>query len=203
MRYALGRAKLTDLLALRGIGSLHLHGETLAGLALPDTLPKLIEELPIPFKIIATDYDAMQERVFESGPLVIAVAASIAIPGVILGPEIGGHTFVDGGITNPLPFDRIRDQCDILVAVDVTGRPRPRAKRHRSNMELAVGSLLIMFHQVAELKRAHGGPDIHVEPELVDISGGDFFRLSDVLKAAQQAKDKFKRELETLLNTKS
>jgi NTE family protein len=196
MRYAMGRAGFFDLLAMRGLGSMHLHGETLARLVLPDTLPKNIEDLPIPFKAVATDFDDMRERVFESGPLVRAVAASIAIPGVILGPEIDGHTYVDGGITNPLPFDLVRPHADITVAIDVTGRPRPQAGKARGNMELAIGSLLIMFHQVAELKRANGRPDIYIEPALNSITGADFFRLADVLKAAEPAKDQLKRELE-------
>jgi NTE family protein len=196
MRYIMGRAGIFELLAMRGFGSMHLQGETLAGLALPDTLPKHIEDLPIPFKIIATDFDDMCERVIEKGPLIKAVAASIAIPGVILGPQYDGHTYVDGGITNPLPCDRVREGSDIVVAIDVTGRPKPPVKKHRGNMELAVGSLLIMFHQVAALKRATQQPDIHIEPELNDFSAGDFFRLGDMLKAAQPAKDRLKRELE-------
>ena len=200
MRYVMGRAGIFDLLAMRGFGSMHLQGETLASLVLPDTLPKLIEDLPIPFKVITTDFDDMCERVIESGSLIKAVAASIAIPGVILGPQYDGHTYVDGGITNPLPCDRVRDGSDIVVAIDVTGRPKPPAKKHRSNMELAVGSLLIMFHQVAMLKRATQQPDIHIEPELNDFSAGDFFRLGDLLKAAQPAKDQLKRELEKRIN---
>ena len=46
MRYAFGEKRVNpfDLLALKGLASLHSHGETLAGLALPDTLPKLIED---------------------------------------------------------------------------------------------------------------------------------------------------------------
>jgi NTE family protein len=200
MRYALGRAKLSELLAMKGFGSLHVHGETLANLVLPDSIPQLIEDFPIPFKAIATDFDDMREVVFESGPVIRAVAASIAIPGVILGPVIDGHTYVDGGITNPVPIDRVKKECDIVVAIDVTGRPRPTDRPHRSNMELAVGSLLIMFHQVAELRRATDAPDIHIEPPLGDFSAGDFFRLNDLLKATQPAKDQLKRELEKRIN---
>ena len=54
MRYAFGRAKITDLLALKGISSLHIKGETLAGLVMPDTLPKIIDDLAIPLTVITT-----------------------------------------------------------------------------------------------------------------------------------------------------
>ena len=201
MRYVLGHKKmrLRDLLALKGIASFHIDGETLAGLVLPDDLPVMIEDLAIPFKAVTTDYDLMQERVFTSGPLLRAVAASLAIPGVILGPKIDGHVHVDGGVTNPVPFDHVRENTDIGVAIDVTGRPRPPLRAHHSNMELAVGSLLIMFHQVASLRRAAAPPDIYVEPALVDFSGADFFKAKAMFDAAQPAKDQLKRELELLM----
>ncbi len=198
LRFAFGQKRINpfDLLALRGLASLHVQGETLAGLVLPEELPKLIEELAIPFKVIATDFDTMEERVIESGPLVKAVAASIAIPGVILGPQYDGHTYVDGGVTNPVPFDHVRQGVDIVVAVDVTGRPREANGKQRSNMELAVGSLLILFHQVAGLRRAINPPDIYIRPAIDSFSGGDFFRIREVIEQAQPAKDQLKRELE-------
>lgn len=197
MRYVFGarKTRLADLLALRGLASLHVQGEKLVDLALPDHLPVNIEDMPITFKVVTTNYDLMTEHVFESGPMLRAVAASIAIPGVILGPVIDGHIHVDGGITNPLPFDHVREGTDIVIAVDVTGRPRKPAGKHHSNMELAVGSLLIMFRQVANLKRAISPPDIYVE-SLMDFSAGDFFKLQELLKAAEPAKDQLKRELE-------
>ncbi len=202
MRYAFGEKRVSpfDLLALKGLASMHVDGETLVGIALPDTLPKLIEELTIPFKVIATDFDSMEERVIESGPLLKAVGASIAIPGVILGPQFDGHAYVDGCITNPVPFDHVREGMDIVVAVDVTGRPRAANGTNRSNIELAVGSLLILFHQVAGLRRTISPPDIYIRPAIDAFSGGDFFRIREVLEHAGTAKDQLKRELEKRIN---
>ena len=202
MRYAFGEKRVSpfDLLALKGLASMHVDGETLVGIALPDTLPKLIEELTIPFKVIATDFDSMEERVIESGPLLKAVGASIAIPGVILGPQFDGHAYVDGCITNPVPFDHVREGMDIVVAVDVTGRPRAANGTNRSNIELAVGSLLILFHQVAGLRRTIRPPDIYIRPAIDAFAGGDFFRIREVLEQAGTAKDQLKRELEKRIN---
>jgi NTE family protein len=197
LKFAFGQKRINpfDLLALRGLASLQVHGEKLAGLVLPETLPGLIEDLPIPFKVIATDFDAMEERVIESGSLVKAVGASIAIPGVILGTQYDGHSYVDGCVTNPVPFNRVRDDMDIVIAVDVSGRPREA----NGNIELAVGSLLILFNQVASLRREISPPDIYVRPALDSFSGGDFFRIKEVIEQAQPAKDKLKRELEKRL----
>lgn len=201
LRYAFAekRVKPFDILALKGLASLHVDGERLAGLVLPETLPKLIEDLAIPFKVIATDFDAMEERVIASGPLTKAVGASIAIPGVILGPSYDGHTHVDGGVTNPVPFDHVRQGMDIVVAVDVTGRPREATGNHRSNMELAIGSLLILFNQVAALRRAANPPDIYIRPAIDSFTGADFFRIREVIEQAAPAKEQLKRELEKRL----
>lgn len=155
-RYVFGtrKTKPSDLLSLGGLKSLNLSGERLADIAIPDHLPKNIEDTIIPLKIIATDYERMEEAVLTSGSLVTAVGASIAIPGLISAPMINGRMHVDGGVTNPVPFDRVREGTDLVVAIDVTGRPRMPKNGSVGNLEVAVGSLLIMFNRMAELKRA-------------------------------------------------
>ncbi len=201
-RYVFGvkRARIRDLLALRGLGSLQIKGEKLVDLALPDELPKNIEDTHIPFKVVTTDYERMEERVISSGNMVKAVAASLAVPGIITGPRYDGRVHVDGGVTNPVPFNHARDGCDIVVAIDVTGRPRPAKRAHHSNLELAVGSLLIMFHQVAELRRALAPPDIYIEPAVENFRGADFFKAKEMFEAAKPAKEALKRELEKRIN---
>ena len=201
-RYVFGtrKSKIRDILSLQGLLSLHLHGETLVDLALPDDLPQNIEDTQIPLRIIATDFERMEERVISRGNIVQAVAASIAIPGVIVGPKIEGHIHVDGGVTNPVPFDHAREGMDIVVAVDVTGKPKPARRKHSSNMELAVGSMLIMFNQLAELRRAAAPPDIYIRPEVDHFGSGEFFKARDVFEAASLSKDKLKRALELRLN---
>jgi NTE family protein len=148
---------------------------------------------------VTTDYERMEERLITKGNMVKAVAASLAIPGIIVGPRYDGRVHVDGGVTNPVPFNHVRDGCDIVVAIDVTGRPRPSKGAHHSNLELAVGSLLIMFHQVAELRRALAPPDIYIEPAVESFRGADFFKAREMFEAARPAKDKLKRALELRL----
>jgi len=202
MRYVFGakRTRLSDILALKGLASLQIKGEKLVGLAFPDNLPENIEEMPTPFKVVTTDVDAREEHVISSGRLVTAVAASLAIPGVIQGPRIDGRIHVDGGVTNPVPFNHVRGQCDIIVAIDVTGRPRPPIRGHHSNRELAVSSLLIMYHQVAKLRRAANPPDIYIEPATAGFRGVDFFKLDELFEASQPAKEQLKRALDFRIN---
>lgn len=79
-----------------------------------------IEELPIPFKAIATDLNEQKEIVFSKGSLFGALRASSAIPAVVKPNEYDGLELLDGGILNPLPINfAARQPGDIVVAVDV------------------------------------------------------------------------------------
>jgi NTE family protein len=202
VRYLFGakRARISDLLSLRNIASVQFAGERLTSLVLPESVAARVEDTLIPLKIIATDYEDRSEQVITHGPMARAIAASIAIPGIIRATAINGRLLVDGGVTNPVPFDHVREDVDIVVAIDVTGRPRPSRRRHHSNMELAIGSMLIMFHQIAQLRRAVSPPDIYIEPPVGGFSALEFFRAKEMIAAASKAKDELKRALELRIN---
>ncbi|NNE24066.1 MAG: patatin-like phospholipase family protein [Rhizobiales bacterium] len=191
--------KLNSLFALRGFGSMQIDGAELVRLALPERVADRIEDTVIPFQIIATDFYGQSEVALSEGPMIEAVAASIAIPGVISAPEIGGRVLVDGGMANPVPFDKLPHTCTYKVAVDVTGRPVPRDGKHPSNMALAIGSLLTLFHQIAKLRRDQNPPDFYIEPAVDAFQAPDFFKAEAILRAAVPAKTELKRALEKLI----
>ncbi len=201
-RYVFGtrKSRIGDILSWQGLLSMHLQGEKLVDLALPDSLVQNIEDTEIPLRIVATDFERMEEHVISHGNIVQAVAASIAIPGVIVAPKINDRLHVDGGVTNPVPFNHVREGMDLVVAIDVTGTPKRSERLHPSNMELAIGSMLIMFNQLAELRRAAAPPDIYIRPAVNQFGSGDFFKIRDVLEAAEGSKDELKRALEMQIN---
>ncbi|WP_317180724.1 patatin-like phospholipase family protein [Intrasporangium sp.] len=81
-----------------------------------------IEDLPIPYTAVATDLAARREVWFQRGPVVHAIRASIAIPGVITPIVINGRTLVDGGLLNPLPIEPTAAvSADVTVAVSLSG----------------------------------------------------------------------------------
>ena len=86
-----------------------------------------IEELPIPVTTVATDLVRQREVWFQSGPLLEAIRASIAVPGVITPVHRGDQVLVDGGLLNPLPIiPTVAAHADFVMAVNVTAHsPRP------------------------------------------------------------------------------
>ena len=79
-----------------------------------------IEDLPIPFKAIATNMTAQNEMVFSSGSLYNALKASSASPAVVKPAEMGDLELLDGGILSPLPINfSPKNLGEIIVAVDV------------------------------------------------------------------------------------
>lgn len=90
-----------------------------------------IEDLPIPFKALATDLNTQKEIVFDSGSLYRALRASSAIPAVVKPAEFEDLELVDGGILNPLPINiAYKNPGDIVVAVDVNANiPYDTSKR--------------------------------------------------------------------------
>ena len=79
-----------------------------------------IEDLPIPYSAVATDFIKGEEKVFTSGNLFDAIRASISIPTVFQPFRIGNAYYVDGGLVNPIPINRVkRKRGDLLAVVDV------------------------------------------------------------------------------------
>ncbi len=82
----------------------------------------MIEDLPIPFTAVATDLGARREVWFSSGPVDVAIRASIAIPGVITPVMVNGRLLVDGGVLNPVPVEPvIGADADFTLAVLLGG----------------------------------------------------------------------------------
>lgn len=85
----------------------------------PDTR---IEQLPIPFCAVSTDWKSGREVVFRSGSLFDAIRASISLPSFFEPVQHDGMILVDGGVINPFPLNRVkRTGNDLLVGVDVSG----------------------------------------------------------------------------------
>ena len=81
-----------------------------------------IEDLPIPYCAVATDWKAGREVVIDKGSLFEAIRASISLPSFYEPVRRDDMILIDGGVVNPIPMNRVKRQPgDILVGVDVSG----------------------------------------------------------------------------------
>jgi len=165
----------------------------------PPGLAKEFSDLDIPMKIIATDFYTQSEVVLESGPLLPAIAASSALPMLLTPVEIDNRVLIDGGFVNPTPFDVLQQDGYLSIAVDVTGAEFAQDSRLPSGMETWIGSFSITLHSLVAAKLACTRPDLLIEPPVGRFKTMDFFKVKDLLAAAEPAKDSFKRGLEALL----
>ena len=83
----------------------------------------LLEDLPVRVTTVATDLNRQREVWFQNGPLLRAIRASIAVPGIITPVKLGDQVLVDGGLMNPLPIiPTVSAQADLILAVNATAQ---------------------------------------------------------------------------------
>ncbi|MCA0401660.1 MAG: patatin-like phospholipase family protein [Proteobacteria bacterium] len=87
---------------------------------LPDLIPPRFEDLDIPLCVVAADFHRLERIAFSEGPLAPAIAASMAIPGLVKPVVFENRVLVDGGTVDPLPIRAITRQVDVILAIDVS-----------------------------------------------------------------------------------
>lgn len=176
-----------------------IDGERLLDLFWPQAVPDRFEELGIPFLSVATDYHLHDEVVIGSGPLTPAVAASLAIPGLIKPVTIGGRVLIDGGAINPLPYDRLLGPGRLVLAVDTSAPATVSDSRVPEPLEAMVGVSQILTRALVQRMIERQPPDILIRAGGEGFGGLDFFRWQAILEAAEPAKEEVKRRLSEAL----
>ena len=163
-----------------------------------DNLPvKTFEELKIPLKIVATDYWEQKQVIFDSGDLISAIRASMSIPAVFEPVINDDMVLIDGGITNNLPYDIIQDECDITVAIDVSGNVSIPNKVKAPNLfDNIMNSFTILQDSILKYQMKIKTPDIYIKPELIDVGILDFHKANLILKSVENDVNILKNALE-------
>jgi NTE family protein len=84
----------------------HLHSAAPLRRLLADTLPRSFADLAVPFQCVAAGIEQASAHWFDSGPLVDAVLASCAVPGLLPPVRIGDTHYLDGGLVHSIPVGR-------------------------------------------------------------------------------------------------
>ncbi|CAH1654997.1 Patatin-like phospholipase family protein [Hyphomicrobiales bacterium] len=192
--------RLSDL--VRGLGNpVLIDGERLLDLFWPEAVPDRFEELAIPFFAVAADYHRHAEVLLSEGPLTPAVAASLAVPGLVRPVALGGRVLIDGGAIDPLPYRDLLVPGRIVVAIDVSAPTTATSDtRIPGPMEAIVGASQILTRTLVQRMVERQPPDILIRAGADRIGGLDFFKATAILAAAEPIKDEVKRALERALS---
>lgn len=151
-------------------------------------LTQNFDDLPIPFRAVATDMLSGEMVVLGSGDVSVAMRASMAIPGVFSPVMIDGKVLADGGMMRNLPVDVARELCaDVVIAVWLA-TPPPEVEEISSAFALIERSMDVMLRanerlQIETLTEA----DVGIGVQMGDIGTEDFLRVADAIELGYAA----------------
>lgn len=181
-------------------GPMLLDGEKLLAAFWPAGAPERIEDLPIPFAAAATDFYGRCGALLGAGPLRSAVAASMAIPGLVKPVERDGKALVDGALVDPAPYESLMKVCDVVIACDVIGGPTPGEAASPDRLSALFGATQILQHAVLNEKLKRAPPHLLLRPQVDRFKALDFFSAPRIVRAVDAEREGMKRSIETALN---
>lgn len=146
------------------------------------------DQLPIPFRAVATDMQTGEMVVLGQGDLALAMRASMAVPGAFAPVTIDGRILGDGGLTRNVPVDIARQTCaDVVIAVAVPN-PAPTAEQLRSPLSLLSRTLDVLINANERQQLETLGPDdVKIVIDMGDIGSASFDRVSDAIPIGRAA----------------
>ena len=177
-----------------------LRGEALSNYINRQVNNKLIESLPMPLGIVATDLKSGQGVLFTQGDTGRAVRASSAVPSIFTPVKIGDREYVDGGLVAPVPVRYAKQMgAELIIAVDISAAPEGNASD--GTVAVLLQTFAIMGKSINEY--ALQGADIVVRPELVGVKSGDFTAKRRAIDAGRQAMQRMLPQLRAAIVARS
>ena len=146
---------------------------------------KSFDDLPIPFRCVATDLVSAKEVVFSEGSLQKALRATMSIPGVFSPVRDGDRILVDGGLLGNLPTDVVRKMgADIVIAVhlEVAGANPDQIQSVFGVLGRSI-DVVIRDNEI----RGMAGADMIVNVNLRDYTSFDYDKAGAMMEIGAQA----------------
>lgn len=156
---------------------------------------KSFDDLPIPFRCVATEIKTGKKHVFSDGSLAQALRATMSIPGVFAPVQHGNDIYSDGGAVDNLPVDEARSMgAEVVIASYLNAGP-PEVSSLNSLVGIAGRNVSIMVaaNEVESLKSA----DIVISSDVSKFATLEFSKSSEIIpigvKAAQEQASKLEK----------
>lgn len=146
------------------------------------------DDLPIPFRAIATDIERGEPYVMGGGDLARSIRASMSVPAAFAPITLDGRLLADGGIVGNLPVDVMRTMgVDVIIAVDVEF---PLYDRHALDSVLKISEQLLTIVVRKETLRqieTLTDSDVLIRPDLGTLGSTEFGRVSETIEPGMEA----------------
>ncbi len=161
---------------------LTLHRYT-RGIEIPD-----FNQLPIPFKCVATDINKAEPVVLEKGNLAMALRATMSVPFAFSPIEIDKHLLVDGGILNNLPIDVVRKMgANVVIAINISS-PVGKADQSSSFVTVALQAVdIALVQNTLQSLQSIKNSDILIEPNIEEFTSSDFEKAEILIQRGYNA----------------
>ena len=157
----------------------------LGRLTLAASIPYNFRRFPIPFSAVAADISTGEKVVLNSGNLARAMRASMAIPFMFSPVRRDGRILVDGGITENLPVETVREMgAGAVIAVDVS-TPLKGEDEIKSMFDIFRKTLGLVTSRNVEESRA--GADLVISLDQMEFSTSDFAEWAPIIEAGRRA----------------
>ena len=172
----------------RATFSSHVLEEVLRRIAAPSLEVEHLDNLPLPFRSVATDLYTGEFVVLDRTSLFNAMRASMSIPGAFAPMQLGEALLVDGGLARNLPIDVARKMgADIIIAVNV-GTPLMPPDKLNSALDIAQQMINILTEQNVKQSLAELTPrDILISPKLTELTFTDFANGPKIVERGEAA----------------
>ncbi|MBX2857774.1 MAG: patatin-like phospholipase family protein [Cellvibrionaceae bacterium] len=154
------------------------------------------KDLNLRFSAMATDYHTAEEVELDSGELLSAILASMAIPGVFAPVKRDQRLLIDGGTVNNLPCDRLPDS-DLRIASDVITLAPSREPKASQALIDAVS--IVLTHNTRQRINACP-PDLLFKPDTSGIDVFDFLKIREALARGEEEAETFRKRLRSVID---
>jgi NTE family protein len=143
------------------------------------------DDLPIPFRCVATNLVTGEEKIFSSGSMAEAIRASMSIPSIFHPFELDGQLYIDGGISQNLPAAVLSDM-GVNHCVGLKVNSKLRSKRNLTDI-IKVLDQTINIGITSKVNESIGVCGILIEPDLSPFNSTDFDKIKEIINAGEKS----------------
>ena len=162
----------------------------LRSLTLPVAELTRFDDLPIPFRSVATNMETGEMIILDQGDLALAMRASMSIPGVFTPTEIDGRLLGDGGLVRNLPVDVVRAMgADVVIAVDIT---EPFLKKEELDSLIDIAYQTVSMLSRLNVREMREQAEIVIAPDVAGIPSMDFNDVPSLIALGAAESERFR-----------